>query len=88
MPRELIRGECFNVEVMWGRDENEVRIATSMKDPQQNDQPQNIKQLVNSWDDGSGTGLTGLCAGLSRNDINRLIKVLRVARNQACGKDE
>lgn len=97
MPKETIRsstyGPMFDVEVRWGRDSSDVQIATVMPPAQTSEAPQNLAQLVASWDDACGDpenpdGARGLYSSLDRHAINELIRVLRKARDQAFGRDE
>lgn len=94
MPKERIynqRRQEFDVEVRWSRESEYVSIATVMAPPHTSDAPQNLKELVSTWDDDGlhyPDGKIGLYADLSRYELNELIRVLRRARDQAFGKDE
>lgn len=89
MPKEMIHtntGARFGVEVRWGRDSGDIQIATVMGEPLTSEEPQNLVELVATWKDTIHG--RGLFADLNRQQINRLIRVLRTARDQALGKDE
>jgi hypothetical protein len=77
MPRETIKGEQhptsdFSVEVGWHREAEYVQIATSNFDATKHN-PADYKSFY---------------ADLDRAAINKLIVVLRRARDQAFGRDE
>lgn len=88
MPRETISSQLdFPVEVSWGREHAYVQIGAIMKEPQNDLEPQNLQELLESWGPSASTA-RGLFAQLDREALNKLIRVLRRARDQAYGKDE
>lgn len=76
MPREKIDGTdgCFNAQVGWGRDTGDVQIGVEMADGQQT--LRSVADFSSVW------------ASLDRAGVNRLIRALRRARDQAFGRDE
>jgi hypothetical protein len=80
MPKEVIDnsqklgtdGEIF-IDVQWGRDHNEIQIGTYRE------------ALPNPG--GVDVNTRGWFINLDRDRINRLIRTLRRARDQACGAD-
>ena len=98
MPKEIVYDNSpngFNAIVSWSRGEHGsgyVQIATEMREPQTSDAPQNLRDLVLSWagsssDPEHAEGARGLWTTLDRAGINRLIRALRRARDQAFGAD-
>lgn len=90
MPKEGVFGEqhAFDpndkhpmvpvVDVLWGRDHRSVQIVTKVEDPH-----------GGRWSDSTETHFTdGMYVDLSRDSVNRLIRNLRRARDQAFGRDE
>ena len=77
MPKEIIN--CYRdkmtvqVELGWGRDHGEVQIATT--------------NFGLGDEVGPGDPARGWFVTLDRNGINRLIRSLRKARDQAFGAD-
>lgn len=66
------------VDVLWGRDGGYVQIVSKVEDAD-----------GGRWSDSPETHFTdGMYVDLDRNEINRLIRNLRRARDQAFGKDE
>jgi len=89
MPKELFSqtpDDPFLLELRWGNGPS-VQIATVMAEPLTSDQPQNLRELAESWDLVSTVGARGLFKDLSREEINRLIRSLRRARDNAFGQD-
>lgn len=76
MPKEIIRADrdefTVQVEVGWGREHGEVQIATTNFGPE---------------DVAPGDPARGWFVTLDRNGINRLVRSLRKARDQAFGAD-
>jgi len=88
MPKEMIRASSFDVEVSWGRGMQCVSVATLMPTQMTFGEPADLLELVNAAPDG-WKGARGLGATIeSRSDVNRLIRSLRRARDQAFGRDE
>lgn len=81
MPKEKIRSKYFNsndsiepeVVVGWSKDASHVEIATTMEDG----------VILEPTPEGNGWYVQ-----LDRAGINRLIKTLRKARDDAYGRDE
>lgn len=87
MPRETISGEGFDIGVGWTKDKY-VQVAVKIKTPEDGSNPITLKKLVNSTLDDSEFGY-GLYSTIeNRAQINRLIKILRKARDSAFGADE
>jgi hypothetical protein len=87
MPKEIVYGEGFRVEVRWSRD-SYVQLATVMPEPRTSDEPQNLAELMSGWGTDTADGARGLYSTLGRTEINDLIRILRRARDQAFGRDE
>lgn len=89
MPKEMIHQPeaPFSVEVNWHRDANVVQIA-SVTRPVVGNAPLPLAELVDKWDDETKELATGLFCTLDRHQVNRLIRTLRRARDQAFGRDE
>jgi hypothetical protein len=88
MPKEMIKAESFDVEVSWGREMQCVSVATVMPDQRTADEPADLLELVNAAPDG-WKDARGLYASIeSRSGVNKLIRDLRRARDQAFGRDE
>lgn len=88
MPKEIVRSSThsvFDVAIRWGRDSNDVQIATALAP----DSTFDLKALVDGWYENPETRpeTVGLWADLTRSDINRLIRLLRKARDTAFGAD-
>lgn len=88
MPKETIHDEAglYDVAVGWNRDTSHVQLGTVIhQDPDKAEVT--LPALLKTWQD-EGDHHTGLWATLDRDGINRLIRSLRRARDQAYGKDE
>jgi hypothetical protein len=97
LPKEKIydESEMYDIEVGWGQDRSvQVGITTHDGIPV-------IAKIAGVETPGLGqvmpglgatpdspAGFTGLWATLDRSGINRLIKMLRKARDEAYGRDE
>lgn len=95
MPKESVYGNqhCFDpndknpqvptVDVMWSRDGDLVQIVSKVEDPHGG-------RWIGEgdWDQGSTHFTDGMYVDLDRNSINKLIRNLRRARDQAFGRDE
>lgn len=89
MPKETIRGEGFDVEIAWGRDQAHVQLATVMKPPETPNSPDGLGVLLEGWSPDERIRARGLYATLDqRHAINEIIRVLKRARDQAFGRDE
>jgi hypothetical protein len=90
MPKEGVFGEPHSpgsqedhpkvpvVDVMWNREGGYVQIVTKAEDA-----------YGGRWADGLDTHFTdGMYVNLNRSTINKLIRNLRRARDQAFGRDE
>lgn len=88
MAKEIIYDtvDCFDVIVSWDRDRG-VQIGVEMKPPRTSDAPQNLKELTATWSDDEAQSYMGIWHTASREGINRLIRSLRKARDQAFGAD-
>jgi hypothetical protein len=111
MPRELISqpGCPFDVSVAWGKDQEEVQVATLCEGIPTGFEC--VMKMVNEWLADAGMppvdaeelkenfssakggqftpGFSGWTVSLSnRSLVNRLIRVLRRARDDAMGRDE
>lgn len=77
MPRETVYDETgeFDIHVGWARDSSDVQVGVETHDGQH----------VVSLD---GQDYAGLWCTLNRAGCNRLIRLLRQARDTAFGKDE
>lgn len=96
MPKEKIydQAEMYDIEVGWGR-ERSVQIGITTHDGIpviakiagiENPSPADFGRM--GADPDSPGGFTGLWGTLDRAGINRLIKMLRKARDDAYGHDE
>lgn len=88
MPKELIHdvNGPFTFEVRWGVDSSDIQVATVMR-PQTSDGPQNLYDLVNSWDEGSRQLATGLYVTLDWHGCNRAIRSIRTARRKVYSEE-
>lgn len=80
MPKEIIRdqyettpGVCATIEVGWGRESSHVELGTVVHDSS----GQRVAKVTEN----------GMFVQLNRDGINRLIRALRKARDQAYGSD-
>lgn len=89
MPKEIVydQARMFNVELKWSNEGSHVQIATVVPPAQTAEAPASLGALVDSWSREDRYLATGLYATLDRNGINRLIRALRRARDQAFGAD-
>lgn len=89
MPKEIVYDDArmFNVELRWSAEGSHVQIATVVPPARTSDAPASLGALVDSWSPEERFLATGLFATLDRNGINRLIRALRRARDQAFGAD-
>lgn len=72
------RSQVPIVDVRWGRDQGYVQVVTKAEDA-----------WGGRWAEGEGSHFTdGMYVNLDREAINRLIRNLRRARDQAFGRDE
>lgn len=87
MPKEVIKGKFgdFSVHIGWFPD-HEVQVGVVLNEPSTSDAPQNLKELTQKpeWLDDH----MGIFSSLDRYQINKMIRVLRRARDSAYGKDE
>lgn len=102
MPRERITTDGpFAAEFNWSRDVGYIQIVTLAQDPVAALQgvlaDAGLKLVDAKTGDSAGTAQVEYLANLlrgwhvdlrHRSDINQLIKVARVARDQAMGRDE
>ena len=91
MPKETVYGEQLTfdpkdanpqvpvVDVMWGRDQQFVQIASKVESP---DGGRWAEESPNSHVS------DGMYVDLNRASVNKLIRNLRRARDQAFGRDE
>ncbi len=81
MPKEKIYDEAsmYDMEVGWSRDNVQVGVTTREGIPL-------VEQLAQDIDDPAK--FTGVWGTLDRAGCNRMIKMLRKARDEAFGKDE
>ena len=89
MPKELFSqtpNDPFLLELRWGNGPN-VQIATVMAEPLTDTAPQNLAQLVKTWEPSTQDMGRGLYKDLDREEINRLIRSLRRARDNVFGQD-
>lgn len=96
MPKEVIRskyeGNSDNPEpvirVGWSKEQGHVDVASVSLDPKQglSFYDEDVKQWVTF--DKRDFLENGWFVQLDRNGINKMIKALRTARDQAFGKDE
>lgn len=89
MPKEIVYDQtrAFDVEVTWSREGSHVQIATVVPPAQSDQHPASLGSLLDSWSIDERYLATGLYATLDRDGINRLIRALRRARDQAFGAD-
>ena len=71
------------VNVLWGRDGGYVQIVSKVEDPHGG-------RWIGEgdWDEGVSHVTDGMYVNLDRPAINKLIRNLRRARDQAFGRDE
>lgn len=84
MPKEVIYStvEQYNIEVGWNREASDVQVGIVTADG---------TPIANHLGPNGATEIaafTSLWGNLDRAGINRLIKSLRTARDQAFGRDE
>lgn len=90
MPKETVYDvtRSFDVEVNWSRVGGHVQVATVVPPAETADGPESLAALMAGWTEETKATATGLYATLDRDGINRLIRVLRRARDQSFGRDE
>ena len=87
MPKEIVRGDGYDVEVRWGAD-GSVQVASVMQPPLTAESPASLGTLVETWSTEERFAATGLYSTLDRRQVNDLIRILRRARDAAYGRDE
>lgn len=91
MPNETIRsrhefddGAGPFLNIGWGREAGYVQLGTTV--------PEGEGKLMvrgpDGWIDGDAVGASGWFVQLDRDGINRAIRTMRRARDQAFGRDE
>lgn len=87
MPKEVIYDavDCFDTVVKWDRDAY-VQVGVVMK--YNEDSPiRTLRDLTATWNDAESELARGIWSTMDRPGINRLIRSLRKARDQAFGPD-
>jgi hypothetical protein len=96
MPKEMVHDEAgmYDVHIGWERDKY-VQVGVESADRRaivdkliNTTEPEAREALDRLLGDGEAAAFTGLWGTLDRAGCNRLIRVLRQARDQAFGKDE
>ncbi len=103
MPKEVIYDECslYDVHVGWSKDGGYLQVGIETQDG--NSIAKHLYDTMpepgtaqGGWGEGKDethvnqglAGFTGLWGSLDRAGVNRLIRTLRKARDEAFGRDE
>lgn len=82
MPKEVVHDEVGLYDVTVGWDHGAVQVGISTRDGE------SIASKLSNLEDDELVRFTGLWGTFNRPNLNRLIQVLRRARNSVYGADE